>query len=422
MKVVLVVLALLSLLAVPPGRQTAGGSAAPERTRIHARSAVSDALWVRPGVPGTAGAKRNAIADQVNGARWHGVAEDLARFGTRYVGTDGLLGARDYLAAQLTALGLRVSTPRFLVSGGETFNVVGEIAGSERPSDIYIVCGHYDSISEQPRTLAPGAEDNGSGAAGVIELARLFTANPPGATIRFILFSGEEVGLYGSRDYVDSLVAAREHRQVKGVINMDMIGYSGDDDLDVLLESDENGRELIEALARGAEAATSLRVVTSLTPFGSDHVPFIQAGIPAVLVIQNDWDSYPGYHRSTDTIENVRVDMGEQVLRMNAAALEGLAGQAEDPAITSVRYVRKPGSPQLLVDGNFAWQTSQIQIDGVPLDATIFREKFREGDRARRLVGRDASLETLVPRGIEVLVRVVDLRTDTPTAGFPFTR
>jgi hypothetical protein len=117
---------------------------------------------------------------------------------------------------------------------------------------------------------------------------------------------------------------------------MDMIAFSGDDDLDVLLETAEVGRDLQTALAESAEAYTSLRVVKSLNPFGSDHVPFIRAGIPCVLTIENDWDEYSAYHTSRDTIENVRLDMGGEVLRMNAGALASLAGSADEPAPASV--------------------------------------------------------------------------------------
>ena len=75
---------------------------------------------------------------------------------------------------------------------------------------------------------------------------------------------------------------------------MDIIAFSRDADLDVLLETSDVGVDLQRALADSARAYTSLRVVKSLHPFGSDHVPFLRAGIPCVLTIENDWDEYPG--------------------------------------------------------------------------------------------------------------------------------
>jgi hypothetical protein len=380
-------------------------------------------LQLVPSAPVGVGAPRPAAAPayQIDGARWRQAVVDLAGFGTRYVGTDGCLAARDYVEAQFLGSGLQVSTPRFSVRGEEAFNVVGELPGNGTTSDIVVVGAHYDSTSEQPRVAAPGAEDNASGVAGLIELARVLSTSPPAATIRFVAFSGEEAGLFGSRDYVDRLMTSGESGRVRAVVNMDMIGYSGDDDLDVLLESDESGKDLMRVLSDAA-AGTGLRIETSLNPFGSDHVPFIQAGIPAVLVIENDWDSYPGYHRSSDTPEKLRVEMGVPVLRMVAGAIADLADGVDEPRIASVRWARKAAGPQLVVNGRFAWETSQIQVNGVPLDATIFREKFRDGDTTRRIIGRDADLEALVPKNVEVIVRVVDLRTGTATADFPLTR
>ena len=150
----------------------------------------------------------SVAADAIDADRWHATVADLANFRTRFTGTAGANAARDYIANQFTALGLSVEEPRFDGGSGVGYDVVAEIPGTSRVDDVYIVCAHYDSISEIPGSLAPGAEDNGSGAAGVIELARVFSANPPAATVRFITFSGEEEGLYGSKFYVDRLATA----------------------------------------------------------------------------------------------------------------------------------------------------------------------------------------------------------------------
>lgn len=287
-----------------------------------------------PVLPLSKVATLHSYADAVDAHRWFDSVSALAAFRTRYVGTTGLANARDYLAAEFRALGLSVETPEFNVGSRKAQNVVAELAGTTRPEELYIVCGHYDSISEQPGTLAPGAEDNASGAAGVLELARIFAARPPEASIRFIAFSGEELGLVGSEDYVEHIVRSGDAQRIRGVITMDMIGFSGDGDLDVLLESSTIGGDLIDVLAASAASVTDLRVLTSFFPFGSDHVPFLNAGIPTVLTIENDWDDYRDYHTSRDSIDNVRLDMGGQILRMNAAALGHLAGESAGEAPT----------------------------------------------------------------------------------------
>jgi hypothetical protein len=387
-----------------------------ERGRAYARGS-------RTGRRRATKAGGSAVADAVDADRWLATVRALAELRTRVTGSPGALAARDLIAAEFTALGLGPQVQAFKVNGNDAFNVIAEIPGSTRPDDVYVVCAHYDSISERSADLAPGAEDNGTGAAGVLELARVFVEHRPAATIRFVAFSGEEQGLVGSFEYVNKLRANGQLSRVKGAINMDMIGFTRDADLDVLLESGANGVALVSALEASAAEHTDLRVVTSFDPFGSDHVPFIQNGVPAVLTIENDWDQYPGYHRTSDTIDNVVAEMGRGILRMNAAALAVLTGVGGDPAaITSVRYVRKAAGPRLIVDGRFAWQTSRIEVDGQRLETTQFKEKHRDGVQALRVVGADPRLSTIVPKGVPVLVRVVDTATGATTEEFSFTR
>jgi hypothetical protein len=269
---------------------------------------------------------RTTVA-QVDGARWFRDVETLATF-NRYTHGTQIIQARDFLVQQLSAIpGLEVSTPSFRVGSTTTYNVVAKLTGTTRPDEWYVVGGHYDSTSQSPRSTAPGAEDNASGAAGVVEMARALAAAHPAATIWFVAFSGEEQGLYGGEAFAGALQSDGNAGKVKGVINMDMIGYTEDADLDCLLETDRRGAAALnETLSAAAAEFTSLRIVTSLNPWGSDHVPFIDRGMPAVLTIENDYEDYPAYHRTTDTIDNVNQAMGEETLKMNVAALAQWAG------------------------------------------------------------------------------------------------
>ena len=148
----------------------------------------------------------------------------------------------------------------------------------------------------------------------------------PPSTMRFVCYSGEEQGLRGSQHQVGDLIASGEDDRVVHMLNMDMIGYTGDAELDCLLETEDEFAYLLDAYADAAARYTTLSIATSLFAFGSDHVPFIDAGMPALLTIENDWDSYPHYHRSTDVAANVSLDMGYQTLRMNVATLADLMG------------------------------------------------------------------------------------------------
>ncbi len=266
-----------------------------------------------------------ALIDEVDEQRWFDALSALASF-SRYTRGSEIDDARDWLVEQLAALpGFDVTTQSFQVDGTTAWNVIATLTGSVRPQDLYIVGGHYDATSEIPFTAAPGAEDNASGCAGVLEMAQIFAAHPPEATILFICFSGEEQGLFGSRDHASRLVAAGLADQVQAMLNMDMIGFTIDSDLDCLLETSPAHAFLADVFAAAAEL-TELRVVLSWNPGGSDHVPYIDRGMPALLAIENDWFEYACYHRSCDLPGNLGLAMGREILKMSAAALGQMIG------------------------------------------------------------------------------------------------
>jgi hypothetical protein len=270
------------------------------------------------------------LVDQVDGQRWSADNQQLATF-NRYTRGSGIAAARQWAIDQFEAMpGLEVTTQQFTVPNNVTaYNVIAKLPGTTRPDDWYIVGAHLDSISNNDNhATAPGAEDNGSGSAAVLELARIFTANPPEATMYFILFTGEEQGLYGSEAHAASIQAAGNALKVKGMFNMDMIAYTGDADLDCLIETKAVGFPLRDALVASAAQYTSLRIVTSTNPCCSDHMPYINRNMPGVLSIENDYSSYPGYHRSSDLASGLTIQMAVEIMKMNVGAIAGMVGTA----------------------------------------------------------------------------------------------
>lgn len=251
--------------------------------------------------------------------QWYNDIAHLAGL-NRYYRNPGVHEARDWIKEQFESLGMKTHLEEFAMRGTNAFNVVAQIEGSEKPDDIYIIGAHYDSISEKPNELAPGAEDNASGTAGLLSLARLITQKPK-ATIRFVAFSGEEAGLFGSKAHVQKINQANEKSKVKGVFIMDMIGFSADDDLDVLIETSQANKAIVDLSVASFNKYCSGRIESTFNYFGSDHVPFIDAGMPAALSIENDYTEYPAYHRSNDVIDNINKDMGLQVLKMLAGVM-----------------------------------------------------------------------------------------------------
>ncbi|MCP4204413.1 MAG: Zn-dependent exopeptidase M28 [bacterium] len=292
----------------------------------------------------------------VEPARWFADVESLAAY-NRFTGGSEIHDAHDWLMRAFRSLpGVTAESDSFRVEGVQVANVIATLSGRSRPDDWFIVGGHYDSISEAPLVAAPGAEDNASGCAGVLEMARIFSAHPPEATMLFICYAGEEQGLFGSADHVEGLLAAGEAEKVGAMLNLDMIGFTADADLDCLLQSDPGGQFLIDALADSAARHTRLRLVTSNVIGGSDHVPYAVFGIPAVLSIEADTGLYPHYHRMTDTPDHLTPEMAAEILRMNVGALARFTGNSDvagclkledEPLVGLSVSSRQSGAPRL---------------------------------------------------------------------------
>jgi aminopeptidase YwaD len=167
-------------------------------------------------------------------------------------------------------------------------NVVAELPGSRADAGTVVFGGHLDSVSG-----SPGANDNASGSAVVLELARLLASVDPSQrpqTLRFVLFGAEELGLHGSRHYVDTLTEA-DRRAIVAMINLDMVGV-GD-------AWRFGGTEELVQRALGATNDLGERALPLRGPLSgaSDHASFIDRGVPALFIHRVD---DPNYHSSGD--------------------------------------------------------------------------------------------------------------------------
>jgi Peptidase family M28 len=281
------------------------------------------------------------IVDAIDGARWFADVQTLSAWDRSSYGVSSLTQARDWIGNQFSALGLTLSTPTFNMPGAggsgqiTRSNVVGTWTGTSKPDEWIVVGGHYDSRNATlSSTLnAPGAEDNASGCVAVIELARALVAFRPQRSIVFMCYAGEEQGLYGSKAHVASLQQSGNFAKVQSVVIMDMIGYSADTHLDAIFESSAaNSAYLQRFAAAAATYVPELNVTISTNPFGSDHIPYINAGKQTLLLIESDWDIYPHYHKSTDLPQNIGpnvLTMGGAILKTDAAMLAELSGASD---------------------------------------------------------------------------------------------
>ncbi|TNF23273.1 MAG: Zn-dependent exopeptidase M28 [Rhodobacteraceae bacterium] len=270
----------------------------------------------------------------------------LVAWPTRFSTSAGYAEAAEWCRGQLDALGFDAELQPVEVPGlGASMNVVGRRAGVGMAGrDNVIVVAHLDSVNHPggPEAPAPGADDNASGSAGLLTLAAALSGHEFVHDLTLVLVGGEEQGLHGSRQYLATLDEA-ERGRIRAVLNMDMIGAVNANPAAVLLEGHALSQAQIDRLAQAAADFTPLTVQTSLDPFASDHVPFIEAGIPAVLTIEGADGANDAIHTANDTLDRIDAGFAIQILRMNAGYLAEEAGAVKQTA--PVDAAPGPGAP-----------------------------------------------------------------------------
>ncbi len=274
--------------------------------------------------PAERGAGRATIqdfVDAVSAADFEDRLLQLTSYFTRYSSSESYHDAAAWCQAELEGLGYSVSTQSITANGGDSINVIADKTGSiSGDREVVLIVAHLDSINmaEVPDGSAPGADDNASGCAGLLHLAEVLATQDWRHDLRFILFGGEEQGMDGSNQYVTSL-AADERAMIRAVINMDMIGRQNTAMRTVLLEGSPLSEDIIDELSDAAFAYTDLEVQTSLTPFGSDHLSFLSAEIPAVLTIEGNDSANSDVHTADDVVAHLDMSLALEIVRMNVA-------------------------------------------------------------------------------------------------------
>lgn len=246
--------------------------------------------------------------------------------GPRETTSEAFDEAADLVQHRFADLGYQVSTKRVRVPAGDSWGVPVDAGTSHSviasPPDLdndvdHLVIGaHLDTVA-----VAPGAEDNASGVAMILELARLAAAEDPRPAVRFIVFSAEEPRgpaddqhHFGSRAVVDDLGPA-ERRAVRAMVSLDRIGV-GSGRVPVCA-SPRGGTDLrrdLRRIGRAVDVRTRACVTTS-----SDHWSYAKAGIPAVRI---GGVPYAGYHSPDDTPEVINPNQLRRVGRLVQAWIE----------------------------------------------------------------------------------------------------
>lgn len=275
-------------------------------------------------------AKNDSIAERVDKVEEKRIVQAIAQLSSihsRHSYSMTIDQAVTYLQQEFESFGYATYLHNFAVIGRSLQNIVATKAGTGNTGKIIVIGAHYDSIGSQhddPFSLAPGADDNASGIAVMLEVARLLAKISLTDELRFVAFSGEEQGLHGSTAYVQKL--QEENVDVKLMINLDMIGYP-DSQKAIRIEYDQGMTVPTndKASKTYADAMVNLcHTYTTILPaldraYASDYEPFEAAGWVIVGLFESDEN--PNYHRHTDTVDTVDMSYITQAARLTLATL-----------------------------------------------------------------------------------------------------
>ena len=324
------------------------------RARLRASLAAEQALRAR-------GTKVFApIADAVRSVvgaaaveRVFAYGKALFDFDSKHISQPGNARAAEYLFNTYKSFGYEPEYQWFEARnalGGRTANVLATLRGTLHPELVYVVSSHYDSVA-----VGPGADDDSSGTAALLETARILARHPQPATIVFASFTGEEAGLLGSREWVRQAVASK--MRLVGALNNDMIGWANDQRLDNTIRYSNAGIRDIQHAA--AMQFTNLITYDALYYKSTDAAAYYEAygdivgGIGSYPVLGN-----PHYHQPHDLLDTINHRLVTEVAKTTAATLMLLASspsRLSDLAVTSgsdgTATVRWMASPEKDVTG-----------------------------------------------------------------------
>lgn len=280
---------------------------------------------------------------------------------SRYTSADEYIAkATQYAYEKFQAMGYPVE---YHVWGSPSApNVIATKTGLITPDDIYLITAHLDDTSQTPYYYAPGADDNGSGSAAVLHIADVLRNYNFASTIRFVLFTGEEQGLWGSNAYAQMVYQRGDN--ILGVFNYDMIAYNSDANWEVNLHVNSDPETIALAdLFIDVDAAYGLALapikITGLGG-GSDHQSFWNYGYAAILGIEDMDDFNPQYHTTGDRIGNNDFDYYTEFTKAAAATLAHAAG---------------------VLSGGIGYLNGTVTAagSGVPLPATVMATNYDSG-------------------------------------------
>jgi len=246
----------------------------------------------------------------------------LQDFQTRYSYSDSIHSARQWLFDKFINFGIDSVWFHHYYYDSDQYNVVATVVGTALPDKVIVVGGHYDSVvygaGTNPYVWAPGADDNASGTAATMEIARIIAQNPLPVTVIFVPFAQEEQGLVGSDYFAEYL--HDQGTDLHLMLNADMIGHSVDADTDVVIYAASTAMEFVNLMMDMANTYTHLSPYYGGQSGGSDHYPFYQWGYDALFASEGDF-FINGWHKNYDIVDSLDFDYMKEVVKMELATL-----------------------------------------------------------------------------------------------------
>jgi hypothetical protein len=334
---------------------------------------LARALWPREPRPSTEKALVYdpyiaSFVSQVSTSRLTADDQRLVAFHTRATLSDSVYAASQWIKGRFQALGYAdVQEQTFTYQTTTQRNIVVTLPGTVHPDQYIIVDGHYDSTSPQSATNAPGADDNGTGIAALLELARLVQGIPFDYSIRFIGFAAEEQGLIGSGQYAQMALATG--MQIKLLVNLDMLGYPPAGSWSTIVERDQGNAvstndaasyAYADTMAQAALAYTSLSV-THGNIYSSDYMPFESRGFVCIGAFEQG--DNPNYHTTGDIASAVNFPYVTDNVKMVLATLMHVA-RVSDP---NPPVIQAPATAELFEGQNVTFTVTGSDLDNDPL-------------------------------------------------------
>jgi hypothetical protein len=290
------------------------------------------------------------MISQVNQSKLKRYIQKIQDFGPHPTGSKAVEEVGKYLYNKLSKMNLDVEYDDWNYKRKSGKNIIATIKGTAEKESIVVVCAHYDTVD-----ISPGADDDGSGIACVLMIAEIMCNYTFNSTVRFILFSGEEGGCFGSHEYARK--AKERGDNILCVLAIDKVGYAETKEDGKYLRHHANDEsewmiDISQNISNSFFDLLKIKVMRLTYDTSSDHKSFVNYGFKGSNFVENALN--PTYHTSEDTIEYINFSYLTKVCKISLCTIS---------KISSLNPLLSDSDVNIKMRGNFLSRLSQFEID-----------------------------------------------------------